>query len=105
MYGQSKQGLQSAKAYIDVRQKYCYIPEHLELKILSRPLESLKLFLTYVKQRFLRWREWSLLYVLGQSKKIHKALALIKDKIYYPLEVHMLSKKKSPPKQGPISKP
>lgn len=41
----------------------------------------------------------------GTEEKILKILALIKDKISYPLEVHMLSKKKSPPKQDPISKP
>lgn len=39
------------------------------------------------------------------EEKIHKALALMKDKISYHLDVHMLSKKKSPPKQGLISKP
>lgn len=114
--GNTKQAVKLAKKYIDVRQMYSYVPEHLAGHIIGKNGNGVKKIIesSGVIKIIFNVRETNnipqvegmvAVVCVGTEHKILKALTVMTDKIAYPLEFHALNEDKSPPTQGLMSKP
>lgn len=114
--GITKQAVKLARRYIDIRQMYSYVPEHLAGHIIGKNGNGVKkiikasgvikiIFNVREAENIPQVEGMVNVVCVGTEEKILKALTMIMDKISYPLEIHTLNKDKSPPTQDPLAKP
>lgn len=114
--GNTKQAIKLAKKYIDVRQMYSYVPEHLAGHIIGKNGNGVKkiieasgvikiIFHSCETENVPQVEGMVAVVCVGTEEKILKALAVMTDKISFPLEIHALDEDESPPAQDPASKP
>lgn len=114
--GNTKQAVKLAKKYIDVRQMYSYVPEHLAGHIIGKNGNGVKkiieasgvikiIFNAQETENIPQVEGMVTVVGIGTEEKILKALTVMTDKISYPLEIHALNEDGSSPTQDPMSKP
>lgn len=114
--GNTKKAVKLAKRYIDVRQMYSYVPEHLAGHIIGKNGNGVKkiieasgvikiIFNVREAKNIPQVEGMVTVVCLGTEEKILKALSVMMDKISYPLEVHTLNEDESPPTQDTMAKP
>lgn len=114
--GNTKQAVKLAKKYINVRQLYSYVPEHLAGHIIGKNGNGIKkiieasgviriIFNAQEAENIPQVEGMVTVVCVGTEEKILKALTVMTDKISYPLEIHALNEDESPPTQDPMSKP
>lgn len=114
--GNTKQAVKLARTYIDVRQMYSYVPEHLAGHIIGKNGNGVKkiieasgvikiIFNAREAENIPQMEGMVTVVCVGTEEKILKALTVMTDKISYPLEIHTLNEDESPPTQDPMSRP
>lgn len=114
--GNTKQAVKLAKTYIDVRQMYSYVPEHLAGHIIGKNGNGVKkiieasgvikiIFNVREAENLPQVEGMVTVVCVGTKEKILKALTVMTDKISYPLEIHALNENESSPTQDPTSGP
>lgn len=114
--GNTKQAVKLAKKYIDVRQMYSYVPEHLAGHIIGKNGNGVKkiiedsgvikiIFNVQGTENIPQVEGMVTVVCVGTEEKILKALTVMTDKISYPLEIHTINKDESSPSREPTPKP